>query len=302
MNRRTFIKIAATTTAAFVSSACQRAPESTSTQSPTSTIASITKPAQTLVTIPGTEVRSLVSKTNNQEYRIFVAVPKMQNTKRLPVIYLTDGNGNFGLVDTICDQLVGDNYIPPSILVGIGYPFDEYDEYKDLRGRDFTPTALPDNSPYKNEFRAGAGGASKFLQFLREELKPLIDSQYPTLPNDSTVIGHSLGGLFTLYALFREPTLFQRYVIGSPSIWWDNKSIMNEVNSFPKTHTDLPARVFMGAGKNEQYMIEPMVDLADKLADYKYPGLTLKRQIFESETHLSVIPLFISQGLRAVYG
>jgi predicted alpha/beta superfamily hydrolase len=114
-------------------------------------------------------------------------------------------------------------------------------------------------------------------------------------------VGHSLGGLFASYTLLQEPAPFQRYIIGSPSIWWDNKAIMDNLTSFSNTHIDLPARVFIGVGENEGPMVTYMQEMADKLASYHYPGLTLTSQIFESETHLSVIPFFISRGLRAVY-
>jgi len=127
--------------------------------------------------------------------------------------------------------------VPPAFLVGVDYPFDDYDTYKALRTRDFVPPASP----------GGTGGAAAFLRFLREELKPLIDAKYHTQADDATLVGHSLGGLFALYALFQEPAVFQRYIVGSPSIFWNGKAILTEAASFARTHTDLSAHVFMGS-------------------------------------------------------
>ncbi len=304
MNRRSFLKIAASATAALALPACQVSPAPTI--APPLPVATTPPTAanlpETLVTLPGTETWTMVAKSNGQEYRIFVKVPKGHENTPLPVIYLTDGNGNFPLLPTLCDQLVGDSYMKPTMIVGIGYLFDEYDEYKDLRARDFTHTRLAANSPGQSEFPAGTGGAQKFLDFIVEELKPVIDSKYKTLPNDSTLLGHSFGGLFTLYALFQETSPFQRYVIGSPAIWWDNQHILNQMTTFCESHSDLPARVFIGVGDQEDssYMVAPFQALVEKLTSYKFPHLQLTQKLFEDETHLSVIPFFIGRGLRAV--
>ena len=76
------------------------------------------------------------------------------------------------------------------------------------------------------------GGAANFLRFIREELQPFIDKEYPTIPSDRGYFGDSLGGLFGLYALFNEPETFNRYIIGSPSIWWDEKAIVKQAEKF----------------------------------------------------------------------
>jgi len=54
------------------------------------------------------------------------------------------------------------------------------------------------------------GGAKEFLEFIRQELIPFIDNNYPTLKGDSAVNGHSIGGLFGLYVLFNKPDTFNK--------------------------------------------------------------------------------------------
>jgi hypothetical protein len=244
----------------------------------------------------------MISRVNGQEYRILAGRRGSQNDAPLPVIYITDGNGNFPLLYVMHQQLVDDGYLPPALLIGVDFPFDEWSAYEALRARDFTPTILAENSPYASYFSAGTGGASAFLQFLGEELKPVINSKYNTLADDAMLTGHSLGGLFTLYALFERPDLFQRYVIGSPAIWYDNNTILNNMETFVSANTDLPARVFIGSGGNEEGLDVVVQELADTLTGYQYPNLSLSTRVFEGETHLSMIPFFLSHGLRAVHG
>ena len=313
MSRRDFLKIAINTVAASLTlPACQAAytavPKASLQSSPTSPPPTIIpaatptlRPAQVPVTIHGSEMWNMVSQANGQKYRILVSSPRVKADVPFPVIYITDGNGNLPLLHVLHSNLVDDGYLPPALLVGVDYPFDEWSDYEALRGHDFTPTTLIGNFAYKDYFSAGTGGAPLFLQFLRDELKPAINARYNTLLDDATLTGHSLGGLFALYALFQAPSLFQRYVIGSPSIFFDNKSILNSLDTFANTNTDLPARVFMGVGGNEPSVVPDMLALEDMLTGYGYPSLRLSTRVFENETHLSMISFFLSIGLRAVF-
>lgn len=303
MNRRSFLKVAASASAALALPACQTSPTPTIATPITTTMPTATpKQTETLVTLPGSDTWTVTSQMNGQEYRIFIKIPKGQENTPLPVIYLTDGNLNFQMTCAIFAELVGDQYIKPAIIVGIGYLLNEYEAYEDLRARDFTHTTIAPLPDIKAAFPSGTGGAAKFLRFLVEELKPMIDLKYKTLSNDSTLVGHSFGGLFALYALFQEQAPFQRYIIGSPAISWDNSRILDQMAKFCDGRTDLPARVFMGVGDKEDshYLVKPMQALVEKLTQYKFPNLMLKSQLFADETHRSVIPFFISRGLRAV--
>lgn len=90
-------------------------------------------------------------------------------------------------------RLYYDRYVPDMIIVGITYsgPTANYDS---LRAVDYTPVASAAN--------AHSGGAPKFLEFMRRELTPFIESQYPVDPEQRALMGNSLGGLFALYAMF----------------------------------------------------------------------------------------------------
>ncbi len=156
------------------------------------------------------------------------------------------------------------------------------------------------------------GQGDKFLRFIQEELKPFIHANYRADPGDSTYMGHSHGGLFGLYTMFHHPDTFQRYVISSPSIHYDNRVTLTYENKYATKHTDLPARVFMSVGAREELddpLIKPSFQfvtnvrmLVRALRGRNYPGLELTTRIFEGETHASVMPRAFSRGLRVVFG
>ena len=70
------------------------------------------------------------------------------------------------------------------------------------------------------------GGGPRFLEFIHTELKPLIEAEYPADPADATIFGDSFGGLFSTFVLLNRPHTFQRYIIGSPSLFWNDKVLL----------------------------------------------------------------------------
>ena len=266
------------------------------------------------VTLPGTEVRTLKSSLVNDTYRLHISLPitYANSDRTYPVAYLTDGNGLLPLVRCISEGLSAGLEIPRLIIVGIGYDTDG----GRYRERDLLPTnASAGDASRRQEFtRTGIrrGQAGPFLRFIREELKPFINANYRTNPDDSTYVVNSYGGLFGLYALFHHPDTFNRYVIGSPAIHHDNRVTLTYESNYAANHDDLPVRVFMSVGAREE-LDDPLIDpsfqfvtnmktLTKTLRERSYPGLQLTTCVFEDETHVSVIPTTFSRGLRVVFG
>ena len=312
LSRRAFLKLSMASLAAGFLPGCRPRPSppkptSTSLENPPipSPVITPTVLQHTPVTLPGTDVWKIASDiVVKQEYQISVNFPDSYGAgNRFPVLYVTDGNENFPLVRTIYRELRDENKIPEILIIGIGYPTDSWDKIQDLRARDLTPfsyTPVYSGSPQQG-FSLGTGGAPQFLRFIRDELTPIVDSKYATRPDDTSLLGHSLGGLFTLYALFQGSGMFQRFVAGSPSIWWADAAIFRTEEAFADSHPDLAAHLYIGAGSEEGSITVDAKTLSDTLRQRKYPGLELVTQIFEGESHVSVIPFNISRGLRAVY-
>ncbi len=160
-------------------------------------------------------VDSLFSETLHEQREIWVHVPeKMEEGKKYPVIYVLDGAGHFYTVTGILKLLEKWN-VPKSIVVGI--PNTD-------RTRDFTPTNVAFQRGQKSET---SGGAPKFIKFIQEELKPYVKSKYP-IDTMSTIIGHSTGGLFVLYAYTHHSDVFDNYVAIDPSLWWDKEKLVKQ--------------------------------------------------------------------------
>lgn len=158
---------------------------------------------------------SLFSEVLNEQREILVHVPeKMEEGKKYPVIYVLDGTGHFYTVTGILKLLEKWN-LPKSIVVGI--PNTD-------RIRDFTPTHVAFQRGRKSET---SGGALNFIKFIDEELKPYVQSKYP-IDTMSTIIGHSTGGLFVLYAYTHYPDVFDNYLAVDPSLWWDKEKLVTQ--------------------------------------------------------------------------
>jgi predicted alpha/beta superfamily hydrolase len=263
-----------------------------------------------LATISQSEVRLLKSSFIDQVYQISIALPDnyAKLEKHYPVVYMLDSNGMFGMVTEIARFLRLMTETPELLLVGIGYPVSNFDDTLAIRTRDYTPSvsqkdyeiirsAFPVAPPY-----AGSGEAPKFFQFITENLMPMIDSSYRTLPKSNILLGDSLAGLFCLYSLFRQPEVFKTYVVGSPSIWWDNNLILKIENEYASKHKNLVANVLMYVGLDEDpTSISDFYKLNGSLQGRKYESLNLVTHGFENETHVSVIPAFVSRGLREAF-
>lgn len=184
----------------------------------------------------GTETFDVVSRQGKQ-YRIFVSVPSgAAPAKGYPVLVLLDANAYFAGAYSALQVLAPPDPklasmslsgVQPMIVVGVGYPGDApLNEAR--REFDFLPAhvALKPQAgiPWLN-----GGGADMFLTFLLDELRPAIAHRYPVDPDRQSLAGHSLGGYFTLYALVNKPSAFHNYAAISPSLWWDEQHLVNDV-------------------------------------------------------------------------
>lgn len=268
--------------------------------------------------IKNTEQIEIFSEEIDQKFIINVGLPpnySQENTK-YPVVYVTDAGSNFsGLMSSLpLMQLVND--LPHFILIGIDYKSKKSNDSMSLRNRDLTPTNdLIWMSGQKEMYKifgdlpeAEPGGAKEFLEFIDHKVKPLINDKYHVNSSDQTYCGFSLGGLFGLFTLFTSPKSFNRYVIGSPSIWWDNKHILQIEEEYSKNNKELPAKIFMSAGDLEEEgdsdafrMVTNVKSLSKTLKKRNYEGLTIKTVILEDETHCSAVAATLNRGLRSVF-
>lgn len=175
------------------------------------------------------------SKLLNEDRPLIISFPNgyNQSNASYPVLYLTDGLQNFWHTIGTIEVLTRTGNIVPMIVVGIE---------STNRLRDFTLT--------KSTNFPDSGGGLVFLDFIENELIPYIDSTYRT--NSYRILeGHSLGGLFVASSFMSKPSLFNSGIILSPSFWWDNEELTNQVPCFFENNKELSGSLFFGIGKEE---------------------------------------------------
>ena len=122
-----------------------------------------------------------------------------------------------------------------------------------------------------------------------------------TNPQDRTIFGYSLGGLFVVYTYLESPALFQRYVAGSPALDWDNRTFFALARTVSTADLTLPARLFLSAGEHEADYRATLDAFAKLLWERTVHRPALTTQVFDSETHVSGIARAYVHGLKAVF-
>ncbi|MCC3216038.1 tetratricopeptide repeat protein [Chryseobacterium sp. X308] len=227
------------------------------------------------------------SKILKEQRNIWIHLPANYNTsiQRYPVLYLLDGEGHFKYVSELTDYLSGydRNRTPEMIVVAI---------VNVNRSRDFTPEKKLSNTSDETH------GNYKFFQFVQNELVPHIDKHYKTQPY-RVLCGHSLAGLFSLYAQSLNPDLFQASILMSPVVLYgENRDLLNQYHSTLNKHTYLSEKMFITLGDEDPKNTDALKNL---LNAYAPPHLTWKFQKYNDENHFSVTYKSFYDGLKFIY-
>jgi uncharacterized protein len=189
-------------------------------------------------------------------YRIILAKPSgPAPAAGYPVIYVVDGNAWTALVSEIVRTNMGvgvQSRVEPAVIVGIGYPTDQAFDLT-RRTLDFTPPLPPGH--FDSNICDPSNGDIALMDFIDTRVKPVIAAHFKIDRDRQTLLGHSLGGLFTLLTMCNRPQSFQTYVALSPSIWWNHDALLQEAQQFvDKANRPKKLRVFLSVGDLEQYM------------------------------------------------
>jgi hypothetical protein len=205
---------------------------------------------------------------------------------RLPVIYVLDGSAqeDFVHIVGILQFMNMMGMWPPTIVVGIA----NVDRKRDFT---FPTTVAADKEKYPT-----TGGSANFINFLTQEAIPYIDKHYRT-NSSRTLIGQSLGGLLATQMLLQYPGHFDRYLIVSPSLWWDAESLHRAV---PGLVTQLPAtatEVYVSVGEEGKEMISYAKGLYNALKKVKQPAWKLHFKFMQDEDHATILHNSVYQAL-----
>ena len=231
------------------------------------------------------------SKILEEERILNVYLPNSyssDSTKKYPVIYLLDGSFDEDFIHISGLVQFGSfpwiNLLPESIVVGIA---------NTDRKRDFTYPSK--NNQDKKELPT-SGKSNLFISFIEQEVQTLINKNYKT--NDTTtIIGQSLGGLLATEILFKKPQLFSNYIIVSPSLWWDDESLLKEE---PTTYSTKKS-IYIAVGKEGEVMERTAKELYTKLNSKKQDNTKLYFDFFETHNHGDALHNAVYKGFEKMY-
>ena len=221
---------------------------------------------------------------------------RQNDTTKYPVVYLLDGSADEDFIHIVglyqFNSFPWINRVPKSIIVGIA----NVD-----RRRDFTyPTT---NEKDKLRYPT-TGNSAKFISFLEHELQPFIENKYKT-NSSKTLIGESLGGLLATEILITKPSLFNHYIIVSPSLWWDNGSLLSRSSEILSQNFTQKTDVYIGVGKEGlvpgDYPRVMEVDanlLADKIKSTKSKNIQVYFDYLPQEDHATIMHQAVLNALR----
>ncbi|MBA2563018.1 MAG: alpha/beta hydrolase [Chitinophagaceae bacterium] len=251
----------------------------------------------------------LYSKTVADSFSIFVNLPNdynPQHKEKYPVVYLLDANLYFDIIATIFNKYSGVGLAPAVILVGIGYK--DFPTMDSLRNKDDTyPAAIPEYE------MSVSGGADKFLAFINNELISHVDKEYQTDTLKRILMGHSLGGYFTVYALLQDllgkSDNFSSYISASPSIHYNKYYLLNQLKeTAPQKNRGKKIKAYVtyggleddeNTGDSSMIKLTGLCSQLSKLLSEKQSGyITFKSDIYSNLGHMDTqLPTFI-KGLQ----
>lgn len=205
------------------------------------------------------------------------------------VIYLIDGSKDEDFLH-VCGLVQFCNYpwvnwTKPSIVIGL----ENVDRKRDLT---FETTIDEDKKKFPT-----TGRSAQFMNFIEKELQPYIEKNYSN-SEDKMLIGQSLGGLFATEMLFKKTSLFNTYMIVSPSIWWDKESLFDYADTLQTVKLEKPIQVYVAVGDEGKTMVSDAKRLYRYLQKAKHPNIQSHFEYFKDNNHADILHEALLRGFR----
>lgn len=251
------------------------------------------------------------SSANGKTYQVFVSLPmgySQNESETYPVLYQLDGFYSYQIIDGIKGILEVVGETEKTIVVSIADSILSMQVWDRSRWYDFTPGQDAKVDSIRNAQLAvpkgylQSGGADNFVSIIKNNIMPFIENHYRT-NGDNGIAGHSAGGLFATYCLFKHPDLFDRYGLNSPGIAWKNYHIFELEQDYYNSNKELSKKVLISVAENDNPdIVESYKRLRKVLEERNYDKLDVEFIEFTDETHVSVMPASISKTLTVLYG
>lgn len=177
---------------------------------------------------------------NRRDLLVHLPPSYPEGRRNWPVLYFHDGHNLFDAHRSFAGEWQVDETMLAlaaqgleAIVVGVAN-----------QGRDRIDEYAPFFDP-----RIGGGKAPGYLRFLVETVKPLVDREFKTAPERERtgIVGSSLGGLMSLWALFEQPRVFGLVAAFSPSVLFARGAF----NAYLAGQPRVAARIYLDVGTLE---------------------------------------------------
>ncbi|WP_350292550.1 alpha/beta hydrolase-fold protein [uncultured Croceitalea sp.] len=262
------------------------------------------------------QVYDLPTSENGINYRIYVRPPLIapEEGEKASSFYFLDPLRLFVPSSAMTSNFEYFNYHPAAYFIGVGYQNETDGIPKELnRIRDYTPTNFV---PTENHFLANkateykdSGECDAFLEVLKGELIPFIEDNFE-VSEDRVLIGKSMSGLAAVHSFLTRPNLFNRYIIISPSLWWDDwfkkrheRYVMRQLQNINLENYDKEVRVYFAVGEDEERfgLITDLYVLVNAINAMGSKNLKIHLDVLEGEQHEGVFPGAFMKGIVGIY-
>jgi len=207
------------------------------------------------------ETIEMLGLDRDRQLRIYLPKNYTKSTLKYPVLYMHDGqnlfdnstsySGEWGVDESLNELSLSSNL--DIIVVGI-------DNGQEKR--------MNELSPWENK-KYGKAEGEKYMEFIVNQVKPFIDSTYRTIPNreNTAIMGSSMGGLISHYAMYKYPEVFGKAAIFSASYWYSDEVYdFTRNNPIPKD-----TQLFLMVGKKEGDMLSYYQRMYDVILEAGLP-------------------------------
>jgi hypothetical protein len=223
---------------------------------------------------------SVYSSYTKDHYVVTIRKPAdFSSNKKYHLVYMSDGG--IGIGDYVLGKSESWKAEIPSncVVIAIAHTGDWHDK----RSRDFIPSDISKNA--EDDF----GKADLFYLFMQKELIPMIEKKIPN-KKDRVFIGHSFGGLFCLYTLFKEDKLFDQHFAISPSCWANYYELDKIEKAYAEKNKKLKANVTIYVGTLEflNKVLPSSRSFYKTVSERKYAGLEISKDEIGYANHFSI--------------
>ncbi len=228
---------------------------------------------------------------DTRQINVWLPPSHAEGDRRYPVLYLIDGalDQDFHHISGLAQLPTVNSLYEELIVVGI-----------QTRTRMMELTHEPSDPRYIRD-PPESGKSAQFLEFIRSEVIPLIESRYRTAER-RVLMGESLAGLFVTEVFLKHPEAFTDYIAVSPSLWWDDKALAKASANLIAAHDGAKRHLYLTMA-DEGGTMKVGLDMILAAFEQSPPaGLTLhyvdRRR---TETHASIYHGAAFDALRKLF-